>query len=84
MGPIVQISATCPAVSRFPENTIERLSRWRCQWLPGRGTAGIGIPSGGPDPGKPIGAVPYAVVGGLIVWLLMNILPHVHVSITWH
>jgi hypothetical protein len=37
-----------------------------------------------PDPGKPLGAVLYAVVAGLIVWLLVDILPHVHVSITWH
>lgn len=37
-----------------------------------------------PDPAKPVGAVLYAVLGGLIVWLLVDIFPHVHVSITWH
>lgn len=37
-----------------------------------------------PDPNAPWGAVIYAVLGGLIVWLLVNVLPHVHVSIAWH
>ncbi|HEY4850410.1 MAG TPA: hypothetical protein VII22_06420 [Streptosporangiaceae bacterium] len=37
-----------------------------------------------PDPGKPPSAELYAVVGGLIVWLLVDVLPHVHVSIGWH
>ncbi len=37
-----------------------------------------------PDPGRPTGAVLYAVAGGLIVWLLVDVLPHLHVSITWH
>jgi hypothetical protein len=36
-----------------------------------------------PDPGKPPGAVFYAVVGGLIVWLLVDVIPHLHVSVTW-
>jgi hypothetical protein len=36
-----------------------------------------------PDPAKPSGAVFYAVVGGLIVWLLVDIVPHIHVAITW-
>lgn len=32
------------------------------------------------------GAVLYAVIGGLIVWLLVDVLPHVHIhiSIGWH
>ena len=37
-----------------------------------------------PDPGKPPSAELYAVVGGLIVWLLVDVLPHVHISIGWH
>lgn len=36
-----------------------------------------------PDPAKPPGAMFYAVVGGLIVWLLVDIVPHIHVAITW-
>jgi hypothetical protein len=37
-----------------------------------------------PDASTPSGAVLYAVIAGLIVWLLVNILSHVHVAITWH
>jgi hypothetical protein len=37
-----------------------------------------------PETSTPWGAVLYAVIGGLTVWLLVNVLPHVHVSISWH
>jgi hypothetical protein len=39
-----------------------------------------------PDTGTPWGAVLYAVIGGLIVWLLVDVLPHVHIhiSFSWH
>lgn len=37
-----------------------------------------------PETGTPWGAVLYAVLGGLIVWLLVDVLPHVHISISWH
>lgn len=37
-----------------------------------------------PDASTPWGAVLYAVVGGLIVWLLVNVLPHVHIAVSWH
>jgi hypothetical protein len=37
-----------------------------------------------PDASTPWGAVLYAVLGGLIVWLLVNVLPHVHIAISWH
>ncbi len=37
-----------------------------------------------PDASTPSGAVLYAIIGGLIVWLVVNILSHVHVAITWH
>ena len=30
------------------------------------------------------GAVLYAVIAGLIVWIVVNVLSHVHVVITWH
>ena len=36
-----------------------------------------------PDPSTPWGAVMYAILGGLIVWLLVNVLPHVYISISW-
>lgn len=29
-----------------------------------------------PDPATPLGAVVYAVLGGLVVWLLVDVLPH--------
>src|ERR1700730_2394947 len=61
-----------------------RFSRWRHWWLAARGmTAGWTL-SGGLTPGKPPSAELYAVVGGLIVWLLVDVLPHVHVSIGLH
>ena len=37
-----------------------------------------------PDTTTPAGAVLYAVIAGLIVWLLINVLSHVHIVITWH
>jgi hypothetical protein len=37
-----------------------------------------------PDASTPTGAVLYPVLAGLIVWLLVSILSHVHVAITWH
>ena len=37
-----------------------------------------------PETSTPWGAVLYAVLGGLIVWLLVDVLPHIHVSISWH
>jgi hypothetical protein len=36
-----------------------------------------------PDASTPRGAVLYAAIGGLIVWLLVNVVPHIHISITW-
>jgi hypothetical protein len=35
-----------------------------------------------PDPSAPWGAVLYAVIGGLLVWLLVDVLPHVHVHVS--
>jgi hypothetical protein len=37
-----------------------------------------------PDPGTPSGAVLYAVIAGLIVWIIISILSHVHIIISWH
>jgi hypothetical protein len=37
-----------------------------------------------PEANTPWGAVLYAALGGLIVWLLVDVLPHVHVYISWH
>lgn len=37
-----------------------------------------------PDPGTPWGAVLYAVIAGLIVWVIIGILSHIHILITWH
>jgi hypothetical protein len=37
-----------------------------------------------PEPSTPRGAVLYAVIAGLIVWLVVNVLSHVHVTISWH
>jgi hypothetical protein len=37
-----------------------------------------------PDPGTPRGAVLYAVIAGLIVWIIIGILSHIHILITWH
>ena len=37
-----------------------------------------------PEAGEPLGAVLYATVGGLIAWLLVYVLPHIHIAISWH
>ena len=37
-----------------------------------------------PDPGTPSGAVLHAVIAGLIVWIIVSILSHVHIIISWH
>ena len=37
-----------------------------------------------PDASRPSGAILYAIIGGLIVWFLVDILPHVHIAISWH
>jgi hypothetical protein len=37
-----------------------------------------------PEPATPQGAVLYAVIAGLIVWLVVSVLSHVQVSISWH
>jgi hypothetical protein len=29
------------------------------------------------------GAILYAVIGGMIVYVLVDVLPHIHVHITW-
>lgn len=31
-----------------------------------------------------MGAILYAIIGGLIVWLLVDVLPHIHIAISWH
>lgn len=54
---------------------------------PGRSRSAPGKPRGWwPDASTPRGAVLYAVLGGLIVWLLVDVLPHIHIHITiaWH
>lgn len=39
-----------------------------------------------PEANAPLGAILYGTIGGLIVWFLVDVLPHVHVamSISWH
>lgn len=37
-----------------------------------------------PDASTPLGAVMYTVLGGLILWILEKILPHIHIAISWH
>jgi hypothetical protein len=37
-----------------------------------------------PEPNTRLGAILYASVGGLIVWFLVDILPHIHIAISWH
>jgi hypothetical protein len=37
-----------------------------------------------PDVSTPRGAVLYAVIAGLIVWIIVTILSHLHIAITWH
>jgi hypothetical protein len=36
-----------------------------------------------PEPGSPRGAGLYAVIAGLIVWLLIGVLSHVQVYVSW-
>jgi hypothetical protein len=37
-----------------------------------------------PEASTRLGATLYAIIGGLIVWFLVDILPHVHIAISWH
>jgi hypothetical protein len=37
-----------------------------------------------PEASTPLGAILYGIIGGLIVWLLVDVLTHVHIAITWH
>ena len=37
-----------------------------------------------PDVSTPSGAMLYAVIAGLIVWIIVSTLSHIHVAITWH
>jgi hypothetical protein len=37
-----------------------------------------------PEASAPLGAILYAVIGGLVVWLLVDIVPHIHIAISWH
>jgi hypothetical protein len=37
-----------------------------------------------PQPSTPRGAVLYAVIAGLIVWIVVTVLTHLHVAISWH
>lgn len=37
-----------------------------------------------PETSTRLGAILYAIIGGLIVWFLVDILPHVHIAISWH
>jgi hypothetical protein len=37
-----------------------------------------------PEPSTRLGAILYAIIGGLIVWFLVNILPHIHIVVSWH
>jgi hypothetical protein len=37
-----------------------------------------------PEASAPLGAILYAIIGGLIVWVLVDILPHIHIAISWH
>ncbi len=37
-----------------------------------------------PAPSTPLGAVLYGVIGSLIFWLLVYVLHHVHVYLSWH
>jgi hypothetical protein len=36
-----------------------------------------------PEASTPSGAILYAMIGGLLVWFLVDILPHVHIVISW-
>jgi len=37
-----------------------------------------------PEPGTRLGAILYGTIGGLIVWLLVDVLPHIHIAFSWH
>jgi hypothetical protein len=37
-----------------------------------------------PEPSTPWGDVLYAVIAGLIVWIVVTVLSHLHVVISWH
>jgi hypothetical protein len=37
-----------------------------------------------PEPSTRLGAILYAIIGGLIVWFLVDILPHIHIVVSWH
>ena len=37
-----------------------------------------------PDASTPLGAMLYATIGGLIACLIMNVLSHIQVAISWH
>ena len=37
-----------------------------------------------PEPSTPRGAVLHAVIAGLIVWIVVTVLSHLHVAISWH
>jgi|GEM_PF-2517591 len=36
-----------------------------------------------PGAGTPLGAIFYGVIGGLIVWFLVDVLPHIHIAFSW-
>lgn len=36
-----------------------------------------------PETSAPRGAILYAIIGGLIVWFLVDVLPHIHIAISW-
>jgi hypothetical protein len=37
-----------------------------------------------PDASTPAGAILYVVIAELIVWIIVGILSHIHIAITWH
>jgi hypothetical protein len=36
------------------------------------------------DPVSRQGALFYSIAGGLIVWLLVDVIPHIRIDISWH
>ena len=55
--------------------------------LPGAGTPDPQPPRPAPhwpEPSTRRGAVLYAIIGGLIAWILIYVVTHIHVAITWH
>jgi hypothetical protein len=36
-----------------------------------------------PNPSRPFGAFLYAFLGALALWLILEIVPHIHITITW-